>query len=75
MAYLSVNKDGSEVISENKPTRNLKSSNWPSREKGIWESEGTVEGESYDATIEITQGTIEKILGRKLSWEDEPVEF
>ena len=65
MAYLAVNENGTEVISEGEPIR----------DKGFWHREEWVEGEWYEATIEITKGTIEKIIGKKLSWDDEPVEF
>ena len=27
------------------------------------------------ASVELPKGTIEKLIGRKLKWEDDPVEF
>ena len=31
-----------------------------------------VDGDKIDTTIELPKGTIEKIIGKKLTWEDEP---
>ena len=39
----------------------------------FWEDFQTdVDGNKIDTTIELPKGTIEKIIGKKLTWEDEP---
>lgn len=61
MPYLAVNRDGIEVI-----TNDLK--NTHRYEKGgYWYCRSQI--------IVLPQGTIEKLIGRTLTWEDEPVEL
>lgn len=66
MAWLAVDEDGSEVmlLCDNRPHR--MSTGWwaPSDEDSIV---------NYDIHY-LDDGYIEKYLGRKLTWEDEPVE-
>lgn len=103
MAFLCVNKDGTELICRNKPKR------WATIEKvSIWSDKKFLtpldiydydriirEGKELkeymcywtDVTefkddapirtteIEIPKGSIEKLIGRNLTWEDEPVEI
>lgn len=64
MAWLAVNGDGSEHIFANKPYRNT-DPHFGTKWEGGWLS-------SY---IELPKGSIEKLIGRELSWSDEPVEF
>lgn len=56
MAWLAVDKDGSEWIHEFYPTKS----------KRIWFSANT---------IQLQQGTIKKLIGRELTWNEEPVEL
>ena len=65
MAYLCVNKNGDEIISEGLPKRNTRYETWE-----YWTS---VNHEDVDFTIYLKNGTIEKVIGRKLTWEDNPV--
>lgn len=61
MAYLCVDKDGSEWIFDWPPTR-CKSAGW-------WaEICGT-------SKVQLPSGSIAKLIGRELTWEDEPVEL
>ena len=63
MVYLCVDKSG-EYIANNKPTRNFFE----------WEGWENTDGESC-TLIRIPSGTIEKLIGRKLTWEDDPVDL
>ena len=45
----------------------------PERFMGMWWSSGLTDGPSYNMAIELPEGTVEKILGYKLTWDDEPV--
>lgn len=87
MAYLAVNKDGSEIICPNEPERvpKNKKKEW-NKEKRRWEYVGELclweECEIIDMgaayvyyDIGLPQGSIEKLIGRKLTWEDDPVEI
>lgn len=69
MAYLSVNKGGLENIHFEKPYR------WG----GEWIDDVEIEIESehgtYDSGIFLPKGSIKKLIGRELTWDDEPVEI
>lgn len=60
MAFLAKDKDKSEWVYESTPTR--KSDCW------CCESD-------LDSMIELPKGSIRKLIGRELTWEDEPVEL
>lgn len=70
MAWLATNKNGTETISPQRPERG-----WG----GEWDfsDEVFVEGEYGEAsfTLELPSGSIEKLIGRVLTWEDEPIEI
>lgn len=63
MAWVSVDEDGAEFIYDNLPIRK-----GPEIDK-YWHN---VNG---DSTISLPSGTIEKLIGRQLTWEDDPVEL
>ena len=69
MAYLSVDKNGTENIHLEKPKR------WG----GEWCDDVEIEIESelgsYNSCICLPEGSIKKLLGRELTWDDEPVEI
>ena len=70
MAWIAVDNNGNEKISMGKPFRGW-GNMWECEEEVCIESEwGTV-----STIIDIPIGTIEKIIGKKLTWEDEPVEI
>lgn len=60
MAWVAVDKDGSESIYGNKPYR-----------EDIW----WIMDNEYDPMVYLPQGTIKKLIGRELTWDDEPVEL
>lgn len=61
MAWVAVNKYNREYIYEKKPKR---------CSCGVWAQASLV----YDV-IELPKGSIKKLIGRELSWNDEPVEL
>ena len=69
MAWLAVNKDGTETVSPQKPIRDFWE--WSYLEE-IW-----VESEcgSAEITIMLPKGSIYKLIGKELTWSDEPVEL
>lgn len=69
MAWLAVNKNGDEIISPDKPTR--WSDEWADMEE-IW-----VEGEcrQMDMAFVLPKGSIFRLIGRKLTWKNEPIEL
>lgn len=62
MAWLCVNGNGKEFIFEVKPKRSIKGQ--------YWELRGCYSNYSF---IHLKKGTIEKIVGRKITWIDNPV--
>lgn len=64
MAYLCVDRTG-EYIADNEPTRAF-------NEWNGWEPD--VYGESC-TLIPIPKGTIKALIGREMTWEDEPYEM
>lgn len=63
MAWLAVNKDGSETIFQDEPKR-IKLGG------GTWVTPcGDID------CVSLLEGSIEKLIGKKLTWEDESVEM
>lgn len=62
MAYVAVDKDGSEC----------KFLHHPERCEDEWMFSGKYEDDMH---WELSKDSIEKLIGRKLTWEDEPVEL
>ena len=71
MAWLAVDKTGTECIFENIPERDMIISQWDNISHTIYSDP------SYNVNTVITlpYGTIKKLIGRNLTWEDEPVEL
>lgn len=61
MVYFFVNKDGTECCANEMPNRNFSE----------WYGWTDVFGESCDITV-LPKGTIEKVIGKTLTWDDEP---
>ena len=59
MAYVGVDKNDSEWIFEYKPDRDARIPIW-------------LNGRDY---MELPKGSIAKLIGRELTWDDEPVEL
>ena len=67
MAYIAVDKDGTEVIFDVKPVRGTNNL------KGNCDQWALNSATSKYITLPL--GSIEKLIGRKLTWDDEPVEI
>lgn len=65
MACLAVDRDGTEWIWSYRPLRN--------KYRGRWESLYSEEGEYQ--SVELPKGSIEKLIGKILTWADEPYEM
>jgi len=60
MAWVAVNEKGNEIISDAKLIK---------KDSGLW-----IVGGSYNVIV-FPKGSIKKLIGRELSWEDKPVEL
>lgn len=69
MAYLVVNKNGDEMMFLGKPERIVHTSIY---NKNIIDFEGWSRGGDV---FKLQIGTIEKLMGKKITWEDEPIEI
>jgi hypothetical protein len=63
MAYLCVDREG-EYIADNIPSRNFFE----------WMGWTNTDGETC-TLISVPKGTIKKLIGREMTWEDEPIEL
>jgi len=62
MAWVAVDQDGDEYIYSKEPRRRTNRTYW------------IVEGNGANM-IQLPSGTIEKLTGRTITWDDEPVEL
>lgn len=72
-AWLAVDKDGYEFIFHHKPTINEYNNGWIDKE-----TYGEIRGMTScasDYSIRLPKGTIKKIIGRNLTFEDKPVKL
>ena len=83
MAQLAVNKDGTEVIGESLCRGYINRHVFVAHDYGVdnnkldvWLSIYNDPDEGYtDISIQLPKGTIKKLIGRELTWNDKPVEF
>ena len=61
MAYAAVDKNKDEWVYSEKPHKNKRDSS------EVWSCN--------DDAVYLPKGSIEKLIGKKLTWEDEPVEL
>lgn len=73
MAWVAVNKDGTEYIFNNKPHRSIYENVFQIDDNDIVTYEWT--DDKYCGWVNLPKGSIEKLIGRNLTWEDEPVEL
>lgn len=62
MAWVAVNKDSTEYIFQNKPERG--EANWQD-----------LVYDTFYTDILLPYGSIKRLIGRDLTWEDEPIEI
>ena len=77
MAWVAVNKNSTEGIFKFKPRRIPVSSlfyNFICKSE-FWSDVNSIEEGNDDTEIELPKGTIKKLIGRELTWKDEPVEL
>ena len=67
MAFVAVDKDGSEYIYD-------QVSPYREDDEDFWRANYDKHGESYSC-IELPPGSIAKLIGRELTWADDPVEL
>lgn len=61
MAWVCVGFSGKEIVCQSKPTR--------------WNDRYWMMNSICSDSVELPNGSIKKLIGRELSWEDEPVEL
>lgn len=89
MAWVAVDKDGTEKIMSGKPIRRNEivsvlwglikclPSPYSKSQRHKWASQWSIDPNDPlpEGAIELPKGTIRKLIGRDLSWKDEPVEL
>lgn len=63
MAWVAVDKDGTEFMCCSRPFRRYLLGEW-------WP-----DADSDRIVIPLPRGTVEKLIGKQLTWEDDPVEL
>lgn len=72
--YFFVDEDGTENMSNTKPTRHEKEPFWVIKKtQADLNSFNTREINDYTSMIELPKGMIEKLIGYELKWEDDPI--
>ena len=67
MAWLAVHKNGKEGIFSHKPIID--------KHLNFWYDEIKDGGICYDIEISLPKGSIKKLIGKELTWQDNPVEL
>lgn len=76
MAWVAVHKNGNESIFAFRPFRtDPNKSIYKLWEPEYWTDEGVGRYGNDDTDINLPKGTIKKLIGRDLTWEDNPVEL
>ncbi len=70
MAWLAVDENGTEGIYNAKPIRHKLPGAW-----GTPTPAGIYDEDTWFVYIPLSCGSIEKLIGRKLTWQDKPVEI
>lgn len=73
MAWVCVGYSGKELLFVNKPNRRIVEKVFHFDENDIFEHEWI--DDKYCGCINLPNGSIKKLIGRELSWSDEPVEL
>lgn len=72
MAWLAISRAGQEAVYPKKPTR---ADEWFWSCIEVVENDGGWYRDEVDLEVELPSGSIEKLIGRPLTWKDEPVEI
>ena len=76
MAWVAVNKNGNESIFAFKPFRtDPVKSLYKLWEPEYWSDKDVDKYGNEDTGIELPKGSIKKLIGRDLTWQDNPVEL
>lgn len=67
MAWVCCNYDGSELIFSKEPERDFKGREWQVKFTEYQDTDFNV--------IELPEGSIKKLIGKKLTWQDDSVEL
>lgn len=64
MAWVVIDEFEEEIILDPKPSKNKNDKDW----KGYW-------NDFHIGKIKLPKGSIKKLIGRNLTWDDDPVEL
>ena len=73
MAWVCVGYSGEELVFVNKPHRRISKNEFFFDENDIYKHEWI--DDKYYGCINLPKGSIKKLIGRELSWNNEPVEL
>lgn len=73
MAWVAINRDNTEYIFQHKPK--CSEGYWSDEVFESFDGQGGKPIFHHATDIELPKGSIKKLIGRDLAWEDEPVEL
>ena len=73
MAWVCVGYSGKELVFVNKPHRRISKNEFFFDENGIYKHEQV--DDKYCSHINLPRGSIKRLIGKDLSWDNEPVEL
>lgn len=75
MAWLAKTSAGVEMIFQNKPSKYSYEWSWSGGTVWAWTDGDPELGGEYDSAISLPAGSIKKLIGKDLTWKDDPVEL
>lgn len=79
MAWIARNEDKRLLVFNKKPSRSSRYNSKTEKEMGIWAfiSSNIFDSHQFDdcTSIELPSNADEKLIGKHINWEDEPVEI
>lgn len=75
MAWVAVDKYGSESIYSVRPVRCIERGYFVLAKVKVYEGENKTSYETVGECVDVPKGTIRKIIGYELTWDNDPVEI
>lgn len=73
MAFLVVNPNGKEIVFQRKPTRRDEVIN--KKKVTTWYPFSDIQDSAPNFFVVLPSGSIKKLIGREITWENEPIEI
>lgn len=75
MAWVAVDKYGNESVYSVRPARNIERGYFVLAKVKVYKGENNTVYETVGECVDLPKGTIRKILGYELTWDNDPVQI